>query len=123
MRISEELQHQLTIETAGGTPAFEELLALASEACLSSPDVFDRQLAAVRQHREDERTNIVTSRLGLWGVREYLEVLFDAQLHDEAKVAPKTVAAPSPEYAAYSEAEESAYELLESLEGVLAERS
>jgi hypothetical protein len=68
-----ELQQQLNVETIAATPAFEQLLELTIDTCLSDREVFGAHLQALKNMNQADATQEIVRRIGLWGVRQALE--------------------------------------------------
>lgn len=68
---------ELAVQHALAGPAFYELVACTSEACLVSPRRVDRHVAELAVSHQPSSGDRLISRLGLWGIRSALEMKSD----------------------------------------------
>ncbi|MDB5160982.1 MAG: hypothetical protein JWO96_362 [Candidatus Saccharibacteria bacterium] len=82
-----ELQHQLDVETTVTAEPFAELMKFAVNTCLRDPDGYYRKLENLREEAAQSEQAKIASRIGLWPLREAVEISLNTAFRDESKLA------------------------------------
>jgi len=71
-----DLAFKLCLENMAAIPAFEDLLDLAIDTCLSSREAFNDALISIKRRHEDERDceAQIVEKVGLWGLKSSIDI-------------------------------------------------
>lgn len=70
-----EIETRLRLESLCAEPAFQELIAVAVDACFTAPERYDRALQEVRERRQSSEKNKQPPGSSPWVAREMIETV------------------------------------------------